>query len=62
MTEKKFAGRSKLGVMFSYIKPHKRDFIIDMMLSLIIAVIDLVFPYVSRWAMMTLLLIWWRVC
>ena len=55
MTEKKFAGRSKLGVMFSYIKPHKRDFIIDMTLSLIIAVIDLVFPYVSRWAMMTLL-------
>lgn len=55
MTEKRFTGRSKLAVMASYIRPHQRDFVIDMTLSLIIAVIDLVFPYVSRWAMMTLL-------
>lgn len=46
---------SKLAVFASYIRPHKKGFAIDMILSVIIALIDLIFPYVSRWSMNTLL-------
>ena len=47
--------RSKLSIFASYIRPYRRDFIIDMSLSVIIAAIDLVFPYISRWSMYNLL-------
>ena len=47
--------RPKLAIFASYIKPHGRAFAIDMALSLGIAVVDLVFAYVSRWSMRTLL-------
>lgn len=46
---------SKLSIFASYIRPHRKPFIIDMVLSVIIAFIDLVFPYVSRWSMNKLL-------
>ena len=46
---------SDLKVFFSYIWPHRRLFWIDMGLSVIIALVDLVFPYASRQAMHTLL-------
>ena len=46
---------SLLAVFTSYIRPHKKGFAIDMILSVIIALIDLIFPYVSRWSMNTLL-------
>ena len=35
---------SKLAVFASYIRPHKKGFAIDMILSVIIALIDLIFP------------------
>ena len=54
MSDKNF-NNSKLKIFFSYIRPYKWSFILDMALSVIIAAVDLVFPYVSRWAMNTLL-------
>ena len=47
--------RSKLAIFASYIKPHGKAFAIDMALSVGIALVDLIFPYVSRWSMRSLL-------
>ena len=47
--------RSKLSVFASYIRPHGREFLQDMLLSMAIALVDLVFPFVSRQTMQTLL-------
>ena len=47
--------RPKLAVFASYIKPHGKAFAIDMALSVGIAAVDLLFPYVSRWSMRNLL-------
>ena len=47
--------QSKLAIFASYIRPHGRDFAIDMILSVCIALVDLIFPYVSRWSMRSLL-------
>ncbi len=47
------AGRLK--VFASYIYPHRKEFATDMLLSLSIALIDLIFPYISRNAMRVLL-------
>ena len=52
---KKDYSRSKLEIFASYIKPHGKAFAIDMALSVGVALVDLVFPYVSRWSMRTLL-------
>ena len=38
----------KLKVFASYIRPHKKAFAIDMLLSVMIALIDIIFPYISR--------------
>lgn len=46
---------NKLKIFANYIKPHKGLFAIDMILSVAVAVVDLVFPYVSRWSMNQLL-------
>ena len=46
---------NKLKVFASYIYPHRKDFAIDMLLSVSIAIIDLVFPYISRKTMQSLL-------
>ena len=48
-------GRSKLSVFASYIRPHGREFALDMGLSLAVALGDLAFPYVTRQTMNTLL-------
>ena len=45
----------KLKIFINYLKPHKKLFAIDMILSVAVAVIDLVFPYASRWSMQSLL-------
>lgn len=45
----------KLKVFVSYLTNHKVDFAIDMLLSALIAIVDLIFPYASRWAMQSLL-------
>ena len=47
--------KSRLSIFISYIRPHRRDFALDMFFSVLIAAVDLVFPYVSRWSMNTLL-------
>ena len=47
--------QSKLAIFASYIEPHKKAFMIDMTLSVLVAIVDLVFPYVSRWTMRSLL-------
>ena len=52
---KKDYSRSKLAIFASYIVPHRKAFAIDMALSVGIAAVDLVFPYVSRWSMRNLL-------
>ena len=47
--------KSKLAIFGSYIVPHRRDFAIDMGLSLAVALVDLAFPYVTRQSMNRLL-------
>lgn len=47
--------RSKLAIFASYIVPRRKAFAIDMALSVGIAAVDLLFPYVSRWSMRNLL-------
>ena len=47
--------KSKLSIFASYIRPHSRAFALDMGLSLAVALVDLVFPYISRHAMNSLL-------
>lgn len=39
----------------SYFKPHRRLFFLDLACALMISLIDLAFPFVSRWCMYTLL-------
>ena len=45
----------KLSVFAAYLKPHAGAFAADMTFAVLIAVVDLVFPYVSRQAMRVLL-------
>lgn len=47
--------KSKFKVFLCYLKKYKSRFALDMALSVIIAAVDLVFPYVSRWSINTLL-------
>ncbi|MBO7422925.1 MAG: ABC transporter ATP-binding protein [Oscillospiraceae bacterium] len=47
--------RSDLSVFASYIRPHWKAFTVDMVLSLSIALVDLIFPYITRHTMNTLL-------
>ena len=44
-----------LKIFAQYIRPHMGMFVLDMVLSAVIALIDLVFPYVTRYSMQTLL-------
>lgn len=55
MTTREFQTKSNLQVFLSYFKPHKRLFFLDMCCALAISLIDLAFPYVSRWCMYELL-------
>ncbi len=47
--------KSKLSIFASYIRPHRGAFLLDMGLSLAVALVDLIFPYVTRQAMNRLL-------
>ena len=47
--------KSKLSIFAAYIRPHKAAFLLDMILSLFMALVDLVFPYLTRHSMNTLL-------
>ena len=55
MTTKDYQEQSALRIFLSYFKPHRGLFILDMVCALIIALIDLAFPYISRWCMYELL-------
>ncbi len=55
MTTKRFQESSALRIFLSYFKPHRRLFFLDLTCALIIALIDLAFPAVSRWCMYQLL-------
>jgi ATP-binding cassette subfamily B protein len=55
MTTKEFQERSALRIFLSYFRPHRRLFIMDLSCALLISMIDLAFPYVSRWCMYELL-------
>ena len=55
MTTREFQEKSTLQIFLSYFKPHRRLFIMDLSCALIISLIDLAFPYVSRWCMYELL-------
>ena len=55
MTTKEFQQKSSLRIFLSYFKPHRKLFVMDMACALMIALVDLTFPYVSRWCMYELL-------
>lgn len=55
MTTRDFKNQSEFQIFISYFKPHKFFFFLDMVCALAIALIDLAFPFVSRWCMYTLL-------
>ena len=55
MTTREFQEKSTLRIFLSYFKPHRKLFITDLACALMIALIDLAFPYVSRWCMYELL-------
>lgn len=48
MKHKDFLERSPLTIFFSYFKPHRRLFFLDLICALCISLIDLSFPLVSR--------------
>ena len=48
MTTKEFREKSALQIFLSYFKPHRKLFILDLTCALMISVIDLAFPAVSR--------------
>lgn len=53
--KKDSTARGALRQFISYYRPHKKLFVLDMVCALLIAVIDLSFPIVSRYAMTQLL-------
>ena len=55
MTTQDFQRKSALRIFLSYFRPHRRLFIMDLVCALMISVIDLAFPAVSRWCMYELL-------
>lgn len=55
MTTKEFQKHSMLQIFISYFKPHRRLFFLDIACALVMSLIDLAFPFVSRWCMYTLL-------
>ncbi len=55
MTTREFQEQSTLQIFLSYFRPHRRLFLMDLGCALMISLIDLAFPYVSRWCMYELL-------
>ncbi|MEY8259192.1 ABC transporter ATP-binding protein [Oscillospiraceae bacterium 50-60] len=55
MTTREFQQKSTLQIFLSYFKPHRRLFLMDLGCALMISLIDLAFPYISRWCMYELL-------
>ena len=55
MGSRDFNNMSEFQIFISYFKPHRKLFFLDMACALAISLIDLAFPFVSRWCMYTLL-------
>ena len=55
MTTQDFQQKSALRIFLSYFKPHRKLFFMDLACALMISIIDLAFPAVSRWCMYELL-------
>jgi len=55
MDNQKDFNKSLFNIFFSYFGPHKKLFIIDMCCAFFVAVVDIAFPLVSRFAMYELL-------
>ena len=55
MTTQEFQQKTALQIFLSYFRPHRRLFVMDMACALMISLIDLAFPAVSRWCMYELL-------
>ena len=55
MTTKDYQSKSMLQIFLHFFKPHRRLFLLDMFCALIVALIDLAYPIVSRKAMYDLL-------
>ncbi len=55
MTTQDFQQKSALQIFLSYFRPHRKLFIMDLACALMISMIDLAFPAVSRWCMYELL-------
>ena len=55
MTREQMKQKSTLAVFASYYKPHLGLFVLDMVCALLIALVDLAFPYLSRYSMQKLL-------
>ena len=51
MTTKDYQTKGSLRIFFSYFKPHRRLFLLDMSCAMLVSVIDLAFPLISRTAM-----------
>ena len=49
MTTREFQEKSTLQIFLSYFKPHRKLFALDMTCAFAVSVIDLAFPYISRW-------------
>ena len=55
MTTSDFQRKRPLGIFLSYFRPHIGLFVLDMTCALLIALIDLAFPYISRMCMYDLI-------
>ena len=55
MTTRDFQNKGTLAIFFSYFKPHKKLFLMDITCAFLMSMIDLAFPYVSRKCMYDLL-------
>ena len=55
MTTEQYRTRSGLSIFLSFFRPHQGLFFLDLACALVVALIDLAYPIVSRYAMRTLL-------
>ncbi len=55
MKKRDFQRMSELQIFFSYFPAHKGLFLLDIGCALLVSLIDLAFPYASRWCLYTLL-------
>ena len=55
MTPRDYQHKNMMQIFLYFFKPHMGLFILDMVCALIVALVDLAYPLVSRWAMYELL-------